>query len=103
MMEAMLSLPIAADHPAFPGHFPGMPVVPGVVLLDEVIHMLEQTYGMNVVQIVQAKFLSPVRPGESVHLRHERGSDGACRFYLSCAERTIATGVLRMKESGRQG
>ena len=28
---------IRADHPSLPGHFPGAPLVPGVVILDEVI------------------------------------------------------------------
>ena len=32
---------IHADHPSLPGHFPGAPLVPGVVILDEVIAALE--------------------------------------------------------------
>jgi 3-hydroxymyristoyl/3-hydroxydecanoyl-(acyl carrier protein) dehydratase len=31
------TLTIANDHPALAGHFPGHPVVPGVLVLDEVI------------------------------------------------------------------
>ena len=32
------ALNVAADHPAFGGHFPGSPVLPGVVLLDDALH-----------------------------------------------------------------
>ncbi len=32
---------IAADHPCLPGHFPGRPVVPGVVVLDHVLAAIE--------------------------------------------------------------
>ena len=66
---------IAQDHPAFAGHFPGTPMVPGVVLLDAVIHALLLTGRPRangdgaaptpVCQISAAKFLSPVGPGES--------------------------------------
>ena len=31
---------IRADHPSLPGHFPGAPLVPGVVILDEVLEAL---------------------------------------------------------------
>jgi len=31
---------ISADHPSLPGHFPDRPLVPGVVILDEVLTAL---------------------------------------------------------------
>ena len=33
---------IHADHPSLPGHFPGAPLVPGVVILDEVVAALAE-------------------------------------------------------------
>ena len=55
---------IGADHPALPGHFPGDPIVPGVVLLNEVLTALPQA--MN---IPWAKFHAPLRPGEEFVIR----------------------------------
>ncbi len=34
MIERVVTIP--ADHPSLPGHFPGRPIVPAVVILDEV-------------------------------------------------------------------
>lgn len=97
MTQERFILPIAADHPAFAGHFPGMAIVPGVVLLDEVVRFLEQKHGVTAVQVSQAKFLSPVRPGEIVELTHESGNEGALRFFLASGGRQIATGVIRVQ------
>ena len=33
---------IRADHPSLPGHFPGTPLVPGVVILDEIVAALAE-------------------------------------------------------------
>lgn len=38
------ALRIGADHPCLPGHFPGRPVVPGVVLLDRVAALAEREF-----------------------------------------------------------
>ena len=54
---------IDADHPALPGHFPGRPVVPGVVLLDRVAAAIERETGARVAALVQVKFIAPLLPG----------------------------------------
>ena len=35
-MSISAELSIAADHPAFTGHFPGFPVLPGVMSVEAV-------------------------------------------------------------------
>lgn len=76
---------IGADHPALPGHFPGEPIVPGVVLLNEVLAAIPRR--MNV---PSAKFHSPLRPGEEFAIR----IDGH-RFSVHRGSTLIASGSLR--------
>jgi 3-hydroxyacyl-[acyl-carrier-protein] dehydratase len=87
---------VAKDHPAFPGHFPKVPVLPGAVLLDEVLTALESQRGIDLTQwhITSAKFLGLVRPGDALHLEHEVSKDGSIRFTLSAAGRKVAGGSL---------
>ena len=57
---------IAADHPSLAGHFPNAPIVPGVVVLDEVGEALaEWRKGCRLIGIPFAKFLSPIKPEQS--------------------------------------
>ena len=90
------SLPIAANHPAYSGHFTGQPVLPAVVLLDAVVHELQcpergTTSGWD---INSAKFQSPVRPGEALTLEHETQPNGSVRFAIRTADRAVASGIL---------
>ena len=57
---------INGDHPALPGHFPGHPVVPGVIVLEEVIQALREIHGQGVVVtgMPAVKLSSPLRPEE---------------------------------------
>ena len=91
-----LALSIAATHPAFDGHFPGTPVLPGVVMLDEVIHAIEldQGGGARCWRIASVKFLKAVGPGEPLALEQERLASGAIRFSILSAGQTIANGAL---------
>ena len=53
-MKIQSSLEIAADHPAFAGHFPGFPVVPGALLLDEMLKVIEEARGIDLRRIAIA-------------------------------------------------
>ena len=54
---------IHADHPSLPGHFPGAPLVPGVVILDEVVAALgEWQQNSQLSGLRSVKFLAPLKP-----------------------------------------
>jgi 3-hydroxyacyl-[acyl-carrier-protein] dehydratase len=107
-MGNITTLLISAQHPAFSGHFPGAPLLPGVVLLDEILRAVEdgRSGGQPIMgqpemgqpipgwTLSTAKFLHPVRPGETLTLEHEPLANGAIRFTIRSAGRTVATGTL---------
>lgn len=85
---------IASSHPSLAGHFPGNPVVPGVVLLDEVLSLIRRHYpGQALAGIPAVKFLSPLRPDESFSIRL-RPSGAVFHFECVTATRTLARGTL---------
>lgn len=62
------SLRIDATHPALPGHFPGRPLVPGVVLLEQVALALRHWRGQRLARVLEAKFVASLLPGETAAL-----------------------------------
>lgn len=93
---------IASDHPALAGHFPGMPVVPGVVLLDEALHAIGVALGadLSACRIASVKFLSPVLPGQALEILHDSVDGAAIRFTLMHGERKVASGVVHRHAEG---
>jgi 3-hydroxyacyl-[acyl-carrier-protein] dehydratase len=97
-------LRFAGDHPTAAGHFPGNPVIPGALLLDEIVAaVLEGALPDEKIVIRAAKFLRPVRPGNSLHLRWQAAADGAIRFECRLAggddmavSGTLAVGTLAL-------
>jgi 3-hydroxymyristoyl/3-hydroxydecanoyl-(acyl carrier protein) dehydratase len=54
---------IRADHPSLAGHFPGAPIVPGVVILDEVAAALAKWRAdCRVTGIRAVKFVLSLKP-----------------------------------------
>ncbi len=83
------ALEIAPDHPAFAGHFPGMPILPGAVLLDEALRVIEIDLALDLTQwqIATVKFLERVRPGDALTIEHSDPANGLVRFTVRVANR----------------
>ena len=71
------SLRINADHPSLPGHFPGRPVVPGVLILDCVLAALQSAEpdAWRVSGLPQVKFLLPLLPEQDARIEWQRKDD----------------------------
>jgi 3-hydroxymyristoyl/3-hydroxydecanoyl-(acyl carrier protein) dehydratase len=93
-----MSLPLALPqpHPALEGHFPGEPILPGAVLLDEALHAIESAEALSgrLWRIDSVKFLAAVADGTRLLLDYERNASGALRFTIRDGGRLIATGTL---------
>ncbi len=98
MSQQVIALPIAADHPAYIGHFPGRPILPGVVLLDVALRVLVVKHGCEIAdgQIQSAKFLGPVLPGEPLALHYTPSSPGNFHFEIRSHNRSVARGIFNL-------
>ena len=87
---------VPADHPAFAGHFPGTPILPGVVLLDTVLHAITAATGIALdgCEISSVKFLSPASPGDELAIEHIVSASGSIRFDIVAGMRKIAGGSI---------
>jgi 3-hydroxyacyl-[acyl-carrier-protein] dehydratase len=90
---------ISADHPSLPGHFPGTPIVPGVVILDEILAALTEWRGDSHVTAIRAvKFLAPLKPQQPFTICLSAGQDTQDEVDFSCRvdDRVIVEGRLQV-------
>lgn len=91
---------IDAQHPSLPGHFPGNPVVPGVVILDEVIYALAQWQPqLQVKGFSTVKFLQPLLPNEPFSIEFEHGKVNRIKFDCKKNQAVFATGLISLATS----
>lgn len=102
-MPPCAEIRFSADHATAAGHFPGNPIIPGAVLLDEVLHVLGADEAVAGWTIHAAKFHSPVRPGDSLVIAWETRPDGAIKFEcrLRPAEQIALTGTVHFRPADR--
>ena len=81
---------VTINEPFFQGHFPGHPVMPGVLVIESmaqtaavmVMETMQRTADTGVVvyfmSVDDARFRKPIVPGDTIHVRvekrHRRGS-----------------------------
>jgi 3-hydroxyacyl-[acyl-carrier-protein] dehydratase len=105
---------IPEDHPAFAGHFPGAPILPGALLLDEALAAVVSDLELDIGewQVATAKFFEPVRPGDEITVEHSGAAElcasGAAAwrvgdriaFSVRVAARPILAGTLSRRAAG---
>jgi len=90
--------PIDAGLPCFDGHFPGAPVLPGAMLVALVLRAIAQRPAWAhkagaPPQLRQVKFLSPVGPGQVLHIRLD-DAPPSIAFSVRCGSTVVARGQL---------
>jgi 3-hydroxyacyl-[acyl-carrier-protein] dehydratase len=96
-MQHRLSGEISPEHPALPGHFPGNPIVPGVLLLSRVAQAVRSIFGSEIIAVPAVKFHVPLRPAERFEIELYRAEDDIVKFRVARGKTLIASGSLRLK------
>jgi len=90
---------IDASHPIFKGHFPGKPIMPGVIMVRIVKAIAERMIGspLEMISARSIKFLAPVDPGITTELIFKtsaiKNEDGSVRINSEGS----ASGTIVMK------
>lgn len=90
---------IPADHPCLPGHFPGRPLVPGVVVLEQVLQAVAMASGQAVaaLRLPQVKFMAPLLPDEQARVELE-GQAPRWKFRVLREDQLLVRGELVLVE-----
>ncbi len=85
---------VEPTHPCLPGHFPGRPLVPGVVILDRVLDAIEAAHGpLSALRLPQVKFVQPLLPGETATVVIE-GDSARWKFRVLRDDTLLASGEV---------
>lgn len=89
-----IELLIPLDHPTAELHFPGMPIVPGALLLDEIVQQIAPEQSLTFIDV---KFIAPAPFGETLLLEQHPDVTHQGRTVFTLTRK--ATGVPLMKGS----
>ena len=101
----MIERDLRPDHPAAQGHFPGDPIIPGAVLLNETLQAIAAGLGASLApfRIASAKFLHPARPGDRLVIVFSHTAPGEIQFTCRVAGKTVLTGRIQCPAASTAG
>ena len=98
------SFEISHNHSCLAGHFPNNPIVPGVVILDEISSVIMQVHSKyRIHSFLNVKFLQPLKPGQSVSVKLEEkvrvdNNYSKLKFRCTFNGAIIAQGEIKLEE-----
>jgi 3-hydroxyacyl-[acyl-carrier-protein] dehydratase len=100
-MKMQFRFAVAKEHPSLPGHFPGRPIAPGVLLLGHVLSNVAREMKRPVQILQQVRFAAALLPGE-IAVADVNVAGQEARFFVR-VERvgalvTVASGSLRLAD-----
>jgi len=93
-----LSFTVPEQHPCFPAHFPGQPIVPGALLMQWIFsHIRSQYRDHAIIAIKSMKFLNSLQPGDACRLELESDAN-LQRLNVACHRHSdlICKGVVEL-------
>ena len=114
---------VTVNEPHFEGHFPQLPVMPGVLIIEamaqtsavlvvETLGLIDKELLVYFMSIDEAKFRNPVSPGDTLELKVDviRGRGKIWKFRgearvgeTLCAEAVFAAMILSQEEANAKG
>ncbi len=92
------------EREVFSGHFPGMPIVPGIMQLEMVrfcvAAIMEKKY--QIAGIKKAKFIFPIKPGDMIYINltmNHKTNHIQIRAQLDIDGNTAAKIILKLEET----
>ncbi|NNC24347.1 hypothetical protein HKX42_00645 [Salinisphaera sp. USBA-960] len=82
------------------GHFPDQPLVPGVVIVDRVIHLITAADGVRIDGIRRVKFPGPLLPGQTCEVDWRQARRARIRFTCQADKVEVAVGTLITASDG---
>lgn len=90
-VERLLVVP--ASGPFLDGHFPGQPILPGVMQLHWVMTHVQSLVPCQLQRVVQLKFVSPIKPPCQLRLQLRLRAEKV-NFHFYLGEQLCSSGQL---------
>ena len=91
---------IPLSHPSIAGHFPSNPIVPAVVILNEVFAACNEWQpDIHLNGLNSAKFVSPLRPGETFNIHLNTPEKKSMKFECRLNDNILVSGIMKISNT----